>query len=28
VADAVEMVKDADLLIVASPTFKGTYTGC
>jgi FMN reductase len=27
VADAVETVKGTDLLIVASPTFKATYTG-
>jgi FMN reductase len=27
VADAVETVKGSDLLIVASPTFKATYTG-
>jgi FMN reductase len=27
VEDATEMVSGADLLLVASPTFKGTYTG-
>lgn len=27
VADLVEQVGDADLVIVASPTYKGTYTG-
>lgn len=27
VEDAVEQVRSADLLIVASPTYKGTYTG-
>jgi FMN reductase len=27
VEDAAELVRDADLLLVASPTFKGTYTG-
>jgi FMN reductase len=27
IEDAVELVRDADLLLVASPTFKGTYTG-
>jgi FMN reductase len=27
VADAVETVTDADVLIVASPTYKGTYSG-
>jgi FMN reductase len=27
VEDAADLVRDADLLLVASPTFKGTYTG-
>lgn len=27
VEDAAELVLDADMLLVASPTFKGTYTG-
>ena len=27
VADAVKLVNEADLLVVASPTYKGTYTG-
>jgi FMN reductase len=27
VEDAAELVRNADLLLVASPTFKGTYTG-
>lgn len=27
VEDATELVREADLLLVASPTFKGTYTG-
>jgi FMN reductase len=27
VADALDAVADADVLVVASPTYKGTYTG-
>lgn len=27
VEDALEVVREADLLVVASPTYKGTYTG-